>query len=79
MGTGTYDLIDGDINDDGEVNAADILLITRFINGSLIPTPDEAFNADVAPLVNGVPTPDGIINIADLLVIQRKALGEINF
>jgi hypothetical protein len=31
--------------------------------------------ADLAPLVNGVPTPDGKVTAADALVILRKAVG----
>lgn len=31
--------------------------------------------ADVAPLINGVPTPDGKITAADALMILRKAVG----
>ena len=70
---------DGDLNGDGLVNAADVLLATRILTGQLIPTQDQIDHGDVAPLVNGVPVPDGLFNLGDVLVIQRKALGLINY
>ena len=70
---------DGDINNDGSVNAADLLLATQIALGSKMPTADEMLHGDVAPLIAGVPNPDGVFNTADLLVIQRKVLGLISF
>ena len=64
----------GDINNDGVVNTADVLLATRILLGSLTPTTDQLLRADIAPLVGGIPAPDGEFNAGDLLVIQRKAL-----
>ena len=72
-------LADGDINDDGQVNIIDVLLVLRSLNGQLTLTADQMLHGDVAPLTFGVPSPNGVIDVGDLLVIQRKALGQINF
>ncbi|WP_207891839.1 dockerin type I repeat-containing protein, partial [Thiogranum longum] len=72
-------IADGDINGDGQVNAADVLLAQRIIFGQYIPTAVEFERGDVAPLIGGVPSPDNTVNVADLLLIQRKALGIIDF
>ena len=69
---------DGDLNLDGVVNAADVLIATRVVQGNLAPG-SYLGHGDVAPLVGGVPSPNGVINAGDLLVIQRKALGMVNF
>jgi thermitase len=69
----------GDINDDGMVNAADVLVATRAVLGLVDLTNDEAVRGNLAPLANGAPHyppldgPD--LDLADLLLIQRKALG----
>jgi hypothetical protein len=70
---------DGDLNSDGAVNAADVLLAMRIATGDLTPTAEQLVRGDVAPLVSGSPAPDGQINAGDVLLIQRKALGEIIF
>jgi hypothetical protein len=72
-------LADGDINMDGEVNAADILLGYRVLAGDLSLTEEQRLHGDVAPLVNGIPAPNRLFDLGDLLVIQRKALGLISF
>ena len=69
----------GDVNGDGDVNTADVLLADRIALGNLNPTAEQILRGDVAPLINGVPVPDGVLNAADLLVIRRKALGLISF
>lgn len=69
----------GDINNDGSVNAIDILLSTQITFGLKTPTADEMLRGDVAPLTGGIPDPDGVINAADLMLIQGKALGQVNF
>ena len=70
---------DGDMNNDGVVNAADVLIATRIISGQLTITAEQMSHGDVAPLVNGQPSPDGQFNTGDLVVIQRKVLGLVNF
>lgn len=69
----------GDVNGDGQVDIADLLLAMRILQGQYIPTPQEQARWDVAPLVNGVPQPDQQNNLGDYTVLQRKVLGIINF
>ncbi len=70
---------DGDINNDGKVDLADVLLGYKIVNGEITPTADQLSHGDVAPLINGTPTPNGVFDLGDLLVIERKALGDITF
>jgi len=72
-------LADGDMNNDGVVDAADVLIATRIVLGQLTITALQMTHGDVAPLVNGQPSPDGQFNLGDLVVIQRKALGLVSF
>lgn len=62
----------GDIDNDGVTTSADAMFALQMAIGkkSL-----DLLKADVAPLVNGVPTPDGKVTAADALVILRKAVG----
>lgn len=64
----------GDINNDGVLDAADVLLASRFALGELVPDTGQMLRGDVAPLVDNVAVPDGVFNVADLLVIQRWVL-----
>ena len=76
----SYPLIaDGDVNGDGQVDLADLLLAMRILNGQYTPTPEEQARWDVAPLVSGVPQPDGQNTLGDYVVLQRKVLGIISF
>ena len=59
---------------DGELNAADSLVLERILLGDIFPTEDELLIGDVAPL--GVP--NGQLNIGDLAVQQRAILGLIS-
>ena len=61
-------------NPDGELNAADALILQRIILGEIVPTSNESLIGDVAPLGN----PDGTLNAGDLVVQQRAILGLIN-
>ena len=70
---------DGDLNEDGVVDAADVLIATRIILGIDSATQVQEQHMDVAPLVGGEPMPDGVLNAADLLIIQQKALLLVNF
>jgi Putative Ig domain/Dockerin type I domain len=70
---------DGDLNEDGLVNVADILMAQRALLGEITLTSDQLLHADVAPLQSGIPAPDNQFNLGDLLVIERKALGLITF
>lgn len=69
----------GDVNEDGLVNAGDVVLVSRIAMGLLTPTATQLVRADVAPQNGGVPSPDGDINAADVLLVTRKVLGLINF
>jgi len=66
----------GDINEDGLVNVADVLLITRFVLGLDTPTADEMIRADVAPFNGTYPIPNDSLNGGDLVRIQRMAVGD---
>jgi hypothetical protein len=70
---------DGDLNDDGQVDIADVLLGFRILAGGLSLTTEQSLHADVAPLVNGLPVPDGVFNSGDYLVILRKSIGLVSF
>jgi len=84
-GTNPLDISDflewGDINGDGTVNIADVLLATRAATGLITLNSSQLARGNVAPLVNGIPQslPTAPFNAADLLLIQRKALGAISF
>lgn len=71
----------GDINNDGTVDTADVLLATRAATGALLLDAGQLARGNVAPLVNGIPRslPTDTFNAADLLLIQRKALGAVTF
>lgn len=73
------DLVFGDINGDGVVDLADVLLMRRIVLHGVVPTPAQRLHGDVAPLVDGRPQPDGALDSGDLLLIQRKVLGEVLF
>ena len=65
--TGNY-VNNGDINADGTVDVADVLLATRMVLGELMPTDEQWWiRADIVP--------DGQVNSGDLLRIQQLALG----
>jgi len=70
---------DGDVNLDGRVDTADLLLATRILLGSYSPIGLQRQHMDTAPLVNGVPVADRLLDAGDLLVIGRKLLGLVNF
>ncbi|BCS55753.1 hypothetical protein [Geobacter sp. SVR] len=65
----------GDCNGDGTLDIGDPLLALRIAVGLEEVTSVHLLNADVAPLVNGVPAPDGVIDISDALAILKKVVG----
>jgi len=69
----------GDINNDGVVNTADLLIGMQILTSQIIATPDQINRGDVAPLVNGMPTPDGQFNPGDYAVLLRRVTGAISF
>ncbi len=72
-------LSDGDINNDGAVNVADILIGQQLLLGNSSIPLDQLKRGDVAPILNGIPSPDGQFNLGDLLVLERKVTGAISF
>ena len=70
---------DGDINQDGDVDVRDLLLMTQFVLGLATPDTNQMIHADVAPLSAGTPAPDGSINVGDQIVLMRKVLGLVSF
>lgn len=60
-------------NPDGVLNAADALILQRFIMGSLTPSAEQILLGDVAPLGS----PDGVLNAGDLVVLMRAIQGQI--
>ena len=60
----------GDVNGDGKVDLADVVMARRFTLGLAVPSPAQKAAADVAPVGEA----DGVIDAADLLRILRKAL-----
>ncbi|MEN8204564.1 MAG: S8 family serine peptidase [Pseudomonadota bacterium] len=71
----------GDIDNNGVVNAADVLLATRAVLGMMTLNSAQLARGNVAPLVGGVPDsrPDDDFNVADLLLITGKATGSISY
>lgn len=65
---------DGDLNMDGVVDVADLILAERIILGELMPTQDQLRRGDVAPVVNGVSVPNGVFDLGDLIVIRWKVM-----
>lgn len=65
----------GDINGDGAVDAADILLLTRAVLGLTTLANDEKARVDIAPVLDGTPAPDNQVTLGDLVVIERILLG----
>ncbi len=66
---------DGDVNLDGVVNAADLLIITRISLGIITANSSQQLHGDVAPQTAGVPVPNGQINAADILLVKQKIFG----
>jgi hypothetical protein len=69
----------GDLNTDGNVDATDLLIASRIIEGSIMPTAEQFTAMDIAPVIAGVPSPDMKLTVGDLLQVMRKVLGLDNF
>ncbi len=59
---------------DGQLNAADSLILQKMVLGDIEPTNNEIKLGDVAPVGTG----DGILNAGDVVVQQRAILGLIS-
>jgi hypothetical protein len=71
----------GDINGDGTVNVADVILAMRAATNLITLDVGQLARGNVAPLVNGIPQalPTDPFDTADVLLIQGKALGVISY
>ena len=78
IGTLHFELIapNGDINENGDVDAGDLVLAIRFLHGLAIPTQQQLARADLMPLDSmGDPSPNGQVTLADVLRINQLLLG----
>jgi hypothetical protein len=71
----------GDLDGNGVVNAADVVIATHVLLGQRILTAAELVCGNVASLVAGVTasSPDDNFTVGDLLLISGKATGAVNF
>jgi subtilisin family serine protease len=67
----------GDVTEDGQTNAGDLVVCTRIALGDIEnPTEQQRVRCDMAPVdsVTGIPQPDGLINAADLMRLTQTVL-----
>jgi methionine-rich copper-binding protein CopC len=69
----------GDINGDGKIDLADAQRMLGIAVGRIQATAADLKNADVAPLINGLPAPDGTIGIGDVVVVLRRIVGSVTW
>jgi hypothetical protein len=74
-----YVVPSGDINQDSKVDISDALKLLEIAVGRVDATAAMLKNADVAPLVNGIPSPDGKIDIGDVVVTLRRIVGSVTW
>jgi subtilisin family serine protease len=74
-------LLWGDIDNNGVVNAADVLIASQAALGRVTLTTAQLARGNVAPLLGGQPAsaPDDDFNVADLMLITGKATGVMSF
>ena len=70
---------DGDVNQDGAINIADVYKGMRAALGQQVLLPDEKLRADVAPVVAGIPVPDDVVDAADVVILLRMVLGGLYY
>ncbi|WP_243370999.1 hypothetical protein [Geotalea sp. SG265] len=69
----TYNKPDGDIDQNGVVDANDAQLARQLAMGVRQPTAAELAHGDIGPLLKGAANPNGKIDLIDAILIQRKA------
>ena len=65
----------GDLNNNGNVDAGDVLLLLQIALNLRTPTAEQLTQGDLAPVVNGTLEPDGIINAADVMRLLHIVIG----
>jgi len=65
---------DGDVNQDGVVNTADVYKGMRAALLLQTLLPDEQLRGDVAPIMGGKPVPNGLVDAADVVILLRMVL-----
>ena len=70
-----------DLNGDGKMDIADVLMVLQATVGTVTLTPEQKTLADVAPLnpQTGAPQGDGVVDIADVIMLLRRAIGAVNW
>lgn len=69
----------GDTDGNGEVNAGDLVKLTRAVVGLYsLSTPEQA-RVDIAPVIAGIPVPDGQVTAGDLQVVTQILQGLATF
>lgn len=70
--------VPGDVDRDGRVASADLLLVLRHLREAVSPLDaDGLVAADLAPAVGGVSVPDGVVDAADLAILLQLLAGEL--
>jgi hypothetical protein len=69
----------GDTDDNGVVNAGDIIRLTRAVLGLTTLADDEKARVDIAPVIAGAPTPDNQVTLGDLVVVEGILLGVASY
>jgi hypothetical protein len=69
----------GDADDNGVVDAADLVLLTRALMGLTVLADDAKARVDIAPVIAGSPAPDKQVTAGDLVVVQRILTGSASY
>jgi hypothetical protein len=69
----------GDLDDNGVVDAADIIRLMRAVLGMTTLTDEEKARVDIAPVIAGAPTPDNQVTLGDLVVVEGILLGVASY
>jgi hypothetical protein len=67
----------GDVDLDTKVDAADVVLLSRYVSGEITLSQAALDVADVGPVVAGVAVRDGLVDLRDLVVLARLVAREI--